>query len=337
MHQPDPPDRLLHPGRRSDGGGAVVVLLRLRTAGHDVDPVRQPAGGQVPVLLAGVRGRHVPPHPGRRRGRQGRPRDGWGRTRWCSPPSPRPRSGTSTAIATTVEPADPTPRRHGASTAGPRPATRSTRTGTSCWGSRCAGSATTTPPTSCGSGGPPSCGGGSPSRSNGSLAHRLGVEESKLNEHVTVQYSKVAEYQRRGLIHFHALIRLDGPKTDDGFAPAPGLVDRAAAGRGRRGSGTVGPVHRPTRLRRRRRPGAGVRGPGRLPPGEGRPPHRRPERTPERRSRSPGTSRSTRPSPPPTPSTATGRTRTCAGSKPWQPSSPPSSRTNGSRQACRAS
>ncbi|MFC7596328.1 replication initiator [Terrabacter sp. GCM10028922] len=53
------------------------------------------------------------------------------------------------------------------------------------------------------------------------LAKHIGVSESRLKDHVTVQYAKVAEYQLRGLIHFHALIRLDGPKTDDGFAPAP--------------------------------------------------------------------------------------------------------------------
>ena len=46
-----------------------------------------------------------------------------------------------------------------------------------------------------------------------------------------MQYAKVAEYQRRGVVHFHALIRLDGPKTADGFAPAPAGVDRRAAGR----------------------------------------------------------------------------------------------------------
>ncbi|GGN07980.1 plasmid replication initiator protein [Terrabacter tumescens] len=71
------------------------------------------------------------------------------------------------------------------------------------------------------------------------LAKRLGVPESRLAECVTVQYAKVAEYQRRGIVHFHALIRLDGPKTDDGFAPAAAgltaallarLVEQAAAG-----------------------------------------------------------------------------------------------------------
>lgn len=53
------------------------------------------------------------------------------------------------------------------------------------------------------------------------LAHRLGVKESRLKDVACIQYSKVAEYQRRGLIHFHSLVRLDGPKTDDAFAPAP--------------------------------------------------------------------------------------------------------------------
>lgn len=40
-----------------------------------------------------------------------------------------------------------------------------------------------------------------------------------------------AEEQRRGAIHFHALIRLDGPKTADGFAAAPAQVDAATLSR----------------------------------------------------------------------------------------------------------
>jgi hypothetical protein len=31
-----------------------------------------------------------------------------------------------------------------------------------------------------------------------------------------VSFAKVAEFQRRGVVHFHALIRLDGP---DDFTP----------------------------------------------------------------------------------------------------------------------
>jgi hypothetical protein len=57
----------------------------------------------------------------------------------------------------------------------------------------------------------------------GVSAH-LGVTEGRLSEHATVQYAKVGEFQRRGLIHFHALIRLDGPRNDAGFAPAPNVI-----------------------------------------------------------------------------------------------------------------
>ncbi|MFC5177382.1 replication initiator [Nocardioides taihuensis] len=58
-----------------------------------------------------------------------------------------------------------------------------------------------------------------------SVAKALGVPATRLEEVATVQYAKVAEYQRRGVIHFHALIRLDGPTTPDGFAPAPDRLD----------------------------------------------------------------------------------------------------------------
>jgi hypothetical protein len=57
------------------------------------------------------------------------------------------------------------------------------------------------------------------------VAKTLAVPATRLGEAATVQYAKVAEFQRRGLVHFHALIRLDGPRTPDGFAPAPTGVD----------------------------------------------------------------------------------------------------------------
>lgn len=43
------------------------------------------------------------------------------------------------------------------------------------------------------------------------LAKRLGVAESTLRTVASLQYAKVAEYQARGVVHFHAMIRLDGP------------------------------------------------------------------------------------------------------------------------------
>jgi hypothetical protein len=53
------------------------------------------------------------------------------------------------------------------------------------------------------------------------LARHLGIGPSHLKRVASIQFAKVAEYQRRGAIHFHALIRLDGPKTPAGIAPPP--------------------------------------------------------------------------------------------------------------------
>ena len=58
------------------------------------------------------------------------------------------------------------------------------------------------------------------------LAAALGVKGTEFREHARLSYAKVAEYQRRGLVHFHAVIRLDGP---DGPAdPPPAGLDLAA-------------------------------------------------------------------------------------------------------------
>ncbi|WP_223168028.1 replication initiator [Nonomuraea sp. SYSU D8015] len=43
------------------------------------------------------------------------------------------------------------------------------------------------------------------------LAKLGGLTLKDLREHLTVSFAKVAEYQRRGVVHFHAVIRLDGP------------------------------------------------------------------------------------------------------------------------------
>jgi hypothetical protein len=56
------------------------------------------------------------------------------------------------------------------------------------------------------------------------LAQLVGVTEEKLRRLVRVSFAKVAEYQRRGAVHFHAIIRLDAA-TDCGcpacVAPPP--------------------------------------------------------------------------------------------------------------------
>jgi hypothetical protein len=50
------------------------------------------------------------------------------------------------------------------------------------------------------------------------LAKQLGVPRSKLSHIVRVRFAKVGEFQRRGVVHYHAIIRVDGPH---GIATAP--------------------------------------------------------------------------------------------------------------------
>ena len=49
------------------------------------------------------------------------------------------------------------------------------------------------------------------------LARRTGLRPSELNARCRLSFVKIAEFQRRAVVHFHALIRLDGP--GDGFNP----------------------------------------------------------------------------------------------------------------------
>ncbi|WP_431876176.1 replication initiator [Amycolatopsis sacchari] len=44
------------------------------------------------------------------------------------------------------------------------------------------------------------------------LARRAGIPNREFADTARVSYGKVAEYQRRGLVHFHAIVRLDGPE-----------------------------------------------------------------------------------------------------------------------------
>lgn len=49
------------------------------------------------------------------------------------------------------------------------------------------------------------------------LARRLGITQKRLRALARVRYVKVAEYQARGVVHFHAVIRLDAPGA--GYQP----------------------------------------------------------------------------------------------------------------------
>ncbi|WP_308218093.1 replication initiator protein RepSA [Streptomyces sp. RKCA744] len=57
------------------------------------------------------------------------------------------------------------------------------------------------------------------------LAARVGITQRELRERLRISYGKVAEYQRRGAIHFHAVIRLDGPDGPDTPPPAWATFD----------------------------------------------------------------------------------------------------------------
>ncbi|MET7998499.1 replication initiator [Amycolatopsis sp. NPDC005232] len=57
------------------------------------------------------------------------------------------------------------------------------------------------------------------------IATAAGIRAGDFADHARLSYAKVAEYQRRGLIHFHAVIRLDGPEGP--HDPAPEWADNA--------------------------------------------------------------------------------------------------------------
>jgi hypothetical protein len=52
------------------------------------------------------------------------------------------------------------------------------------------------------------------------LAKAAGIKVSEFAGQARISYAKVGEYQRRGLVHFHAIIRIDGPGGAGDPAPA---------------------------------------------------------------------------------------------------------------------
>ncbi|MFR0356928.1 replication initiator protein RepSA [Streptomyces sediminimaris] len=57
------------------------------------------------------------------------------------------------------------------------------------------------------------------------IAARAGLTQRELKEVCRVSYGKVAEFQKRGAVHFHAVIRLDGPDGPDSAPPAWASTD----------------------------------------------------------------------------------------------------------------
>ncbi|MGH3672759.1 MAG: replication initiator [Pseudonocardiaceae bacterium] len=58
------------------------------------------------------------------------------------------------------------------------------------------------------------------------LAHHSGMTVAEFGRRCRVSFVKVAEFQRRGIVHFHALIRLDGPGED--YQPPQISIDTTA-------------------------------------------------------------------------------------------------------------
>jgi hypothetical protein len=93
------------------------------------------------------------------------------------------------------------------------------------------------------------------------LARLSGLTQKRLRALVRVRYVKVAEYQARGVVHFHAVIRLDAP--GDKYQPPParfttGLLCDAIAQAAAAVTLTVGPDDHPAWPKLRLRFGAQV-------------------------------------------------------------------------------
>ncbi|MFJ9223465.1 replication initiator protein RepSA [Streptomyces sp. NPDC102383] len=52
------------------------------------------------------------------------------------------------------------------------------------------------------------------------IAARVGITQREFKEVARLSYGKVAEFQKRGAVHFHAVIRLDGPDGPDTAPPS---------------------------------------------------------------------------------------------------------------------
>ncbi|MFF6824296.1 replication initiator [Streptomyces longwoodensis] len=52
------------------------------------------------------------------------------------------------------------------------------------------------------------------------VAKRAGLTQRAFRNHARISFAKVAEYQKRGAVHIHAVIRLDGPEGGDTPPPA---------------------------------------------------------------------------------------------------------------------
>ena len=195
--------------------------LRLGTAAHRV---RQPPRDRLPGLLSRLQARRPP----------ARPRRAWSAARAsprpsppiraCSPPSPPPRSARCTPAGCAARPCCPaapaaTPTPAAARTAATSPARPPRRRRSPARPAALPATATTTTPPSCSTPTPGTCGAGSPPTCPATSPAWPGSPRNGCAPWSAIRYVKVAEYQARGVVHFHAVIRLDAPGED--YQPPP--------------------------------------------------------------------------------------------------------------------
>ena len=150
------------------------------------------------------------------------------RIRACSPPSPPRPSARSTPAGCAARPCCPavpaaTPRRGAARTAGISPARPGTSRAIPGSASRCARPATTTNLRCCSTPTRRTCGAGSSPTCPGTWPAAWASPRSRCGRSCGIRFVKVAEYQARGVVHFHAVIRLDAP-GEDYQPPPPGIT-----------------------------------------------------------------------------------------------------------------
>ena len=132
------------------------------------------------------------------------------------------RAGPLAADARQDRPALPpaaTPVPAAARTAATSPARPATSRPTPASASPCALTATTTNPRCCSTPTRPTCGAGSPPTCPAAWPGWPGLTQKWLHDLLRIRFVKVAEYQARGIVHFHAVIRLDAPGED--YQPPP--------------------------------------------------------------------------------------------------------------------
>ncbi|MCT9142505.1 replication initiator [Streptomyces violarus] len=60
------------------------------------------------------------------------------------------------------------------------------------------------------------------------MAARAGITQRELKDCARLSYGKVAEFQKRGAVHFHAVVRIDGPEGPETAPPSWATVDLLA-------------------------------------------------------------------------------------------------------------